>query len=226
MSITKAWDWSKNSDGYWLIPSMESAFLAERWQSEGFADFLDLGCGLGRHSVYMARKGFHVASVDLSDYGVHYLNDWAAKEGLPIQTAVCDMLNLPFEDCRFDCMIAYNVIYHTDTAGFLKAVDEIRRVLKPGGEVFLTLLSKNTWSFQRAGQYKKIDGNTLLRDEDETEKNVPHFYADIKDIKDIKRFFADWTFASQPKEWCECNIERPEYYSKHWALLLRKQGEK
>lgn len=223
MSITKAWDWGKNSDRYWLVPSMESAFLAESWQSKGFADFLDLGCGLGRHSMYMARKGFHVTAADLSDYGVNYLNDWAAKENLPIQTAVCDMLNLPFEDCRFDCMIAYHVIYHTDTAGFVKALSEIRRVLKPGGEVFLTLLSKNTWSFQRAGQYQRIDENTLLRDEHETEKNVPHFYADIEDIK---RFFSDWTFSAQPREWCEYKIEQPEYGSKHWALLLRKQGEK
>lgn len=222
MSITKAWDWSKNSDRHWLVPSMESAFLAESWQSKGFADFLDLGCGLGRHSVYMAQKGFRVAAVDLSDYGIHHLKDWAAKENLPIQTAVCNMLNLPFEDCRFDCILAYNVIYHTDTAGFLKAVDEIRRVLKPGGEVFLTLLSKNTWSFQRAGQYKRIDGNTLLRDEEETGKSVPHFYADIEDIR---RFFSGWAFAAQPKEWCEYRIEQPEYFSRHWALLLKRQGE-
>lgn len=219
MSITKAWDWSKNTESHWLVPCMESAFLAENWQSKGFAKFLDLGCGLGRHSVYMAGKGFDVSAVDLSDYGVNHLNEWATKENLHIKTDVCDMLNLPFEDNSFDCIMAYNVIYHTDTIGFIKALNEIKRVLKPDGEIFITLISKNTWSFQRADQYKRIDENTILRDEHETEKDVPHFYVDIEDIK---HFFADWLFVESPREWCDYNIEQPEYYSKHWTLIVKK----
>lgn len=59
---------------------------------------LDLGCRLGRHSVYMASKGFDVTAVDLSDYGVNNLKVWAEKESLQIDTAVCNMLKLPFAD--------------------------------------------------------------------------------------------------------------------------------
>jgi len=77
--ITKAWDWSKNTDNVWLIPCTESAYLAERWQGLGFKSFLDLGCGLGRHSIYMATKGFDVNAVDLSDYGVNHLREWRKK---------------------------------------------------------------------------------------------------------------------------------------------------
>jgi len=169
----------------------------------------------------MARKGFETTAVDLSEYGVNYLNEWAKKEKLNIKTAVCDMMSLPFEDNSFDCIMAYNVIYHTDTQGFIKTLNEIMRVLKPGGEMFITLISKNTWSFQRAKAYKRLDRNTILRDEHETEKDVPHFYVDIEDIK---HFFADWQIVGMPKEWCEYNMEKPEFYSKHWTLLARKRG--
>lgn len=218
-STTKPWDWSKNKDGKWLVPCPEAAFLAERWREMGLSRFLDLGCGLGRHSVYMALHGFNTTAVDLSYFGVDNLNKWAAKEGLSIKTRVCNMLSLPFDDDSFDCIMAYNVIYHTDTSGFIRTIEEIQRVLKPGGEVFLTLISKNTWSFQHAESFQRLDANTLLRNEHETEKDVPHFYADIGDINN---FFGGWIFADTPREWAEYNRERPEFYSKHWALLLRK----
>lgn len=219
MSITKAWDWSKNTEDKWLNPCMESAFLAERWQSEGLTKFLDLGCGLGRHSVYMAQKGFDVTAVDLADYGINHLRDWAAKENLNIKTTLCNMLNLPFEESHFDCIIAYNVIYHTDTPGVVSALNEIKRVLKPGGELFITFISKNTYSFQHADCYKRIDENTILRDEDETERDVPHFYVDIEDIR---KLFAGWSFIEPPKEMSEYKMDNSAYCSKHWTLLVRK----
>lgn len=131
--ITKPWDWSKNKDEYWLVPCRESAFLAERWQCAGYIKFLDLGCGLGRHSIYMAEKGFDTTAADLSDYAIEHLKQWASEAGVSVSTTVCDMINLPFDDNGFDCIIAYNVIYHTDTKGFCAALNEIRRVLRDGG---------------------------------------------------------------------------------------------
>jgi len=56
MIKSKAWDWSKNESSYWLVPSIEACYLAESWKSKGLSKFLDLGCGLGRHSIYFARK--------------------------------------------------------------------------------------------------------------------------------------------------------------------------
>lgn len=220
MIKSKAWDWSKNESNEWLIPSMESCYLAEAWKSKDFKKILDLGCGLGRHSIYFAEKDFEVNSVDLSDYGVNYLKEWAKKENLDIKAEVCDMLNLPFKDETFDCIIAYNVIYHTDTEGFMKSIEEIKRILKKGGELFLTLLSKNTWSYQNADKYKRVDNNTILRDEHETEFNVPHFYVDIEDIK---KYFVDFDFVTIPVEETEYDMENSQYFSKHFRVIVRKK---
>ncbi|GMQ64400.1 class I SAM-dependent methyltransferase [Vallitalea maricola] len=220
MIKSKAWDWSKNEDDYWLIPSIESCYLANSWASKGFNRFLDLGCGLGRHSIFFSENGFRVNSVDLSEYGINHLNSWAKKEHLDIETQVCDMLELPFENDTFDCIIAYNVIYHTDTKGFIKALDEIKRVLKSKGELFITLISKNTWSYQHADDYKRIDDNTILRDEHETEKDVPHFYVDIEDIK---KYFVHFDFINVPIEQTEYNMENPNYFSRHFNIIARKK---
>ncbi|OOM80188.1 class I SAM-dependent methyltransferase [Clostridium sp. BL-8] len=170
--------------------------------------------------MLFAQNGYEVKAVDLSEYAVNNLNNWAEREQLSIKTEVCDMLNRPFEDETFDCLIAYNVIYHTDIQGFIKSLEEIRRVLKRNGEVFITLISKNTYSYQRAEQYKRIDSNTILRDEDEPEKNVPHFYVDIEDIK---TYFSEFEFVIPTLEQTEYNVENSDYYSKHFNLFLRKK---
>lgn len=198
---------------------MESPYLAERWQSKGFMRLLDLGCGLGRHAVYMAQKGFEVTAADLSGYGVEHTQKWAAEEQAPLTACVADMLDLPFEDNTFDCVLAYNVIYHTDIAGFQAALAEIRRVLRPGGELFLTLISKSSGSYRQADSRQRIDANTLLSEKSGTETGVPHLYVDLADIK---HFFKGWHLEDSLKESCVYNLEEPQCYSAHWSLMVRK----
>lgn len=53
MSISKPWEWEKETSSLWLEPSEESYYLANRWKAAGFVDILDFGCGLGRHSITM-----------------------------------------------------------------------------------------------------------------------------------------------------------------------------
>lgn len=218
MPITKAWDWSKNTDDYWVIPSIESAFLAERWRSKGFKSLLDLGCGLGRHTIYMGKHSFAVTAMDLSDKAVQTTQNWAERENLNVKACTGNMLDLPFGNNSFDCIIAYNVIYHTDTAGFKTALKEIQRILRPDGELFLTLISKNTWSYDKDDKAKRIDDNTVLRDENETGDNIPHFCVDITDIR---KFFTDFKLIRPPVEECEYNMENPNYYSVHWKIIAK-----
>ena len=220
MGIFKGWDWTKNQDDYWLTPCPEIAYLSERWQSKQYSNFLDLGSGLGRHSIYMAKKNFTVTAMDISDYGIDLLQSWANSENVNVSCNVANMLDLPYKDHSFDCILAYNVIYHTDTNGFLKSLKEIERVLKPKGELFITLLSKNTYSYMNIENYKRVDDNTILRDEHETEKNVPHFYVDIDDIKQL---FKNWNFEISPTEYCTYDLKNSKFFSKHWQTLVSKK---
>ncbi|HOO76209.1 MAG TPA: hypothetical protein PLS66_13005, partial [Tepiditoga sp.] len=67
-NISKAWDWKEVKDKIWYEPSEESYYLLKRWQN--FNTFLDLGCGLGRHSVLFAENNFETYALDLSEYAV------------------------------------------------------------------------------------------------------------------------------------------------------------
>lgn len=181
MVDSKGWEWEKANQSPWLKPTDDCYYLANKWLNSGFKKVLDLGSGLGRHSIYFAQQGFEVSAIDISDYAVNYLKAWSEKENLDIDIKLGDMISLPYEDNSFDCVFAYHSISHTDTLGTKKVISEIERVLKQGGEVYTSICSKEAWEFDKAG-FPKIDENTILYTLDGPDKDVPHFYADCEDI--------------------------------------------
>lgn len=59
--------------------------------------FLDLGCGIGRHSIFFGKNGFNVRCLDISEEAVVSTKQWAEQEGLHFDYAIGDMLKLPYE---------------------------------------------------------------------------------------------------------------------------------
>lgn len=222
MSVSKAWDWSAETGPIWLHPSEESYYIADRWKQAGYRSLLDFGCGLGRHSIFFARAGFRVSAFDLSQEGVAHLKQWAAKETLDIDARPADMLSPPYPDHAFDCLFAYHVISHTDTPGMRTVMRELKRLVRPGGELFITLCSKETWSFAEAG-YPKVDENTVRKTEDGSEKDVLHFYVNLEDI--IGLFDEFHLELLRVRHTDDCYFEGEKRNSRHYFILAGNPGE-
>ena len=189
MVNSKEWNWEMAEKETWLVPSEESYYYAEKWAHEGRKRLLDLGCGLGRHSVFFDAHGFKVTAIDLSDYGVEHLKKWSKENGsvAEIRAVAGDMKELPFADCAFDCIYSYHVVSHSDTEGVRQVISEIRRVLKPGGEIFFDLCSKDAWHYKDSG-FPHIDENTL-RFVGGVEDGIPHCFFDEKMIYEFMEGF-------------------------------------
>ena len=164
-----------------LNPVDNCIYMAKKWKDAGHKYLLDLGAGLGRHAIYFSKQGFQVSAMDLSEYAIQYLNNWAEQENQLINTSVGDMLSLPYHNNSFDCIFAYHVISHTDSLGINKIMSEIERVLKPNGEVYLTFCSKESTEYIESW-FPKLDNSTLIC-QDEAEKGIPHYYVDLNDLK-------------------------------------------
>ncbi len=214
---TKAWNWVQADQKIWLEPSEESYYLAHRWKEQGRRSILDLGCGLGRHSVLFARNGFDVSATDLSPDGVKHLKEWAARENLSVKAEAADMMALPYDDAAFDCVFSFHVISHCDTEGIRKVVSEMNRVLKPGGELYCTLCSKESRSFRDAG-YPKIDENTVVKTDEGPEKGIPHFFVDLDDLLTL---FSGFEIVSV-RHVDDCWFGGAKQKSVHYFLLARK----
>ena len=183
MITNKPWNWDKVNEGYWMTPSEDIYYLVHRWQDKGYESVLDLGCGMGRHTLLFAENGFKATGYDLSDSGLKVLRGEKEKRGLELDVIKGDVVNLPFSDRSFDTALAYHSVYHVDTAGMMHVISEIKRVIRPGGEVYLTLISKKTYSYT-AGDSVYVDQNVRMKKEEDG-TTLPHFYVNYDDILEL-----------------------------------------
>ncbi len=101
------------------------------------ARILDAPCGFGRHSLALARRGFDVTGVDLSETELRRAKERAAAAGLPLQLVRQDMRDMEFSG-EFD--LALNLFssigFFTDDEDRL-LLDRFCTALRPGGAFVL-----------------------------------------------------------------------------------------
>lgn len=106
---------------------------------------LDAGCGGGRNLVYFLRNGYPVCGVDEDPRAVSQVRGLAAQlaPDLPAESfQTASLSEIPFPDGRFDAVICSAVLHFArDEAQFDRMLDEMWRVLKPGGLFFARLAS-------------------------------------------------------------------------------------
>lgn len=180
MVRTGSWDWDRVSDVSWSDPSEDVYYLLHRWTGQTRKRILDLGCGLGRHSLLFAVHGFDVTALDTSENGLHKLAAAAVKRGLSVHTVQADLIKLPFDADSFDLVLAYHSIYHVDSEGMAAAMDELHRILKPASEVYLTLNSKTNPTYEVSGN-RVVDDHVRLKSEEDG-GILPHYYCDLGDV--------------------------------------------
>lgn len=93
---------------------------------------LDVGAGLGRHSIFLAKHGFEVDAIDISGVAVKILGEIAAKQNLKIHAYRCDLLNDEIEG-QFDLVVCSCVLNHFSIDQLPIAIKVIQEHTLPGG---------------------------------------------------------------------------------------------
>ncbi|MGC9517820.1 MAG: class I SAM-dependent methyltransferase [Methanomicrobiales archaeon] len=143
---------------------------------------LDIGCGTGRHTIELTKRGYKITGIDLSESMIAKAREKAQISGLNIDFHIADARNLPFED-QFDIVImlcegAFPLM-ETDEMNF-QILKNAAKALKPNGKLIFTTLnglyplfhsvkdfinSKSTTQINRANNFNLM----TLRDEYELE---------------------------------------------------------
>lgn len=139
---------------------------------------LDLGAGTGRHSLFLAKRGFDVTAADISKTGLKIISDKVKKESLKIETKACDMKNTSFSSKYFDAVVCVNTLSKGTVDTITKTVKEISRVLKKGG---IVVANGPTVKKQDYGQGDEIEPNTFMMWHHE-DKDIPHHFFTEKEF--------------------------------------------
>ncbi len=178
------WDWNKMKNSYWSTPAECSYYYLNNWKQKNINSVLDIGAGIGRHSILFAQHNFSVTAFDSSKTGLEYIDSISIENDLNIKTVQGNMHKLPFLENSFDAIFAYHSIYHTEQNELQVVVDEIYRVLKNNGEALVTMLSKEDYNYQN-NQGEKTSFNIMLKKDGKEGPMVPHYYIDYDEIFNI-----------------------------------------
>ena len=104
---------------------------------------LDLACGGGRHAIELARRGYKVVGLDLSETLLEVAREAAAEEGVEIEFVHCDMRAIPFEN-TFGTVLNFftSFGYFEDEEDNLEVLRGIGRALVPGGRFLIDHINR------------------------------------------------------------------------------------
>ncbi|UCG68980.1 MAG: class I SAM-dependent methyltransferase [Thermoplasmata archaeon] len=97
---------------------------------------LDLGCGNGRNSIYLAKEGMEVVGIDFSKALLRIVSnkvEWKEVRN-SVELVMGDCAGLPFKNDSFDAVLYIATLHHLPTPQErLSSLLEVKRCLKPGG---------------------------------------------------------------------------------------------
>ncbi|MGH9365772.1 MAG: class I SAM-dependent methyltransferase [Thermoanaerobaculia bacterium] len=123
-------------------PWMKSAIGFDRYRGKRV---LEVGFGLGTDHVSFSRGGARCFGIDLTPAHITATRRRLELEHSTPRLSQGDAEKLPFADQSFDVVYSFGVLHHTP--GTQAAVDEIHRVLRPGGEAIVGLYHRDSLFF-------------------------------------------------------------------------------
>ena len=103
---------------------------------------VDLGCGTGTHSIYLAQHGWSVVGVDFSPQAIASARNRAKLAGVNVDFRISDVTRLNPLSGPFDFAFDVGCFHGLSEAGRARYVEHLTRLVRPGGAFML-------WAFDR-----------------------------------------------------------------------------
>ena len=196
---------------HWSIFRSELEALAQRWRQ---GKLLNIGCAHGPDFLPF-RQGFELYGVDFSIEMLKFAQRYSRKFNFTVNLSVADVRYLPYPDETFDRAISVATYHHLKgKEGRVKSVQELRRVLKPGGEAFITVW--NRWQPRFWFRGKEIAVPWRTRDK------VLYRYYYLFSYCELERLVKEAGF-EVVKSFPERRYRFPiKFFSRNICLLVRK----
>lgn len=117
---------------------------------------IDIGCGEGLYSIYLAKKGFDVTGVDISENAIRYAKENAEEAGVKINFIVMNVLNLDRLNDKFDFIFEWALLHHIIPAQREKYIENVSKILKENGKYLSICFNNKNPDFGAKGKNLRI----------------------------------------------------------------------
>jgi len=173
---------------------------------------LEIGCGAGLVSSHLAMAGAKLTAIDLTDQAIEITKERFNLKQLTANVIQMNAEELEFEDNSFDYVVSWGVIHHS--GNMQNIINEIYRVLKPGGKAYLMVYNENSIRSKVFAPFwlGLIKGKLLT-------KNVKEIISEITDGY-IARHLTENKFNSMAKNFNNINYSYSDEIDTISAYLL------
>lgn len=153
-----------------FTPTASALLAAEQLAEAGAKHVLIPGIGYGRNAKVFLERGMHVTGIEISATAIAL----ARTHGLDFPIHHGSVLDMPLDDCVYDGIFCFGMLYLLDAAGRAKHIRDCFGQLRAGGLMIFTLISKD------APMYAQ--GKQLGEDWYERHPGLPMFFYDEHSI--------------------------------------------
>lgn len=151
-------------------------------------DKIVLDCGAGGDCPPLAlfnEYGYMTKGIEIDSSQIEKANNYAKKNGQQLKIEQGDMRKLNFDNEYFSFAYSYNSVFHMSKAEVLRSVNEMKRVIKPHGLLFVNFLTVKDF---RCGtgvdlgqnQYEQFDDNIPVIHSYFEESEADKYFEDMK----------------------------------------------
>jgi ubiquinone/menaquinone biosynthesis C-methylase UbiE len=196
---------------HWSIFRKELEALAQRWRG---GRLLNIGCAHGPDFLPF-KQDFELYGVDFSTEMLKFARRYAAKFNFSVSLSVADVRHLPYPDETFSRAISVATYHHIKgKEERLKSLQELRRVLKSGGEAFITVW--NRW--QPRFWFRRKEITVPWRRKDKTLYRYYYLFS-YHELEKLAKKAGFEVLKSSPESAYRCPIK---FFSRNICLLVRK----
>lgn len=168
---------------------------------------VDVGAGEGRNSLFLASIGFEVTAIEPSVVGANKIESRANDAGLHIDVINSDFISVTDNLHDVGFVVALTSLEHMEYDYLCKAVNEIKKILAPGGYVYIMVFTEDD-----PGYMKDLDNAS------ECSLFIKHYFKK----GELKHFFSDFEILEYSEYTKEDTTHGPVHYHGKAKLFGRK----